>query len=119
MYHFENPGSSENESKQTYGFKTPYAPPKHQLLDKFDQDLCSMIKNVKELITRPLAHICNSSFTTGVFPSELKLANVAPVYKANDEMVFSNYRPVSVLPVLSKLLERLMYNRLISYINEK
>ena len=43
---------------------------------------------------------------------------MAPVFKANDEMVFTNYRPVSVLPVLSKLLERLMYNRLISYIND-
>ena len=47
VYHFENPGSSENNENQRYGFKTPYAPPKHQLLDKFEQDLCTMIKNVK------------------------------------------------------------------------
>ena len=54
---------------------------------------------------------------TGIFPSELKIANVIPMFKSGDDMVFSNYRPVSVLPVLSKILERLMYNRLILYIN--
>ena len=78
----------------------------------------NMIKHVKQDIKLPLAHICNLSFGTGVFPSELKIANVVPIFKANDEMIFSNYRPVSVLPVFSKLIERLMYNRLIQYINE-
>ena len=78
----------------------------------------SMIKHIKESITTPLVNICNRSFETGIFPSELKIANVVPIYKSGDEMVFSNYRPVSVLPVFSKLLERLVYNRLISHINE-
>ena len=78
----------------------------------------NVIKHVKEHIKLPLTHICNLSFITGVFPCELKIANVVPIFKANDEMIFSNYRPVSVLPVLSKLIERLMYNRLIHYINE-
>ena len=78
----------------------------------------TMIKHIKESITTPLVHICNRSFETGIFPSELKIANVVPIYKSGDEMVFSNYRPVSVLPVFSKLLERLVYNRLISHINE-
>ena len=65
-----------------------------------------------------MVHICNLSFTTGVFPYELKIANVVPIFKSGDERVFSNYRPVSVLPVFSKLLERLMYNRLLQYIND-
>ena len=78
----------------------------------------NMIKHVKQDIKLPLAHICNLYFGTGVFPSDLKIANVVPIFKANDEMIFSNYRPVSVLPVFSKLIERLMYNRLIQYINE-
>ena len=78
----------------------------------------SMIKHIKESIIVPLVHICNRSFVTGIFPSELKIANVVPIYKSGDEMAFSNYRPVSVLPVFSKLLERLVYNRLISYIND-
>ena len=78
----------------------------------------NVVKHVKEHIKLPLAHICNLSFGTGVFLCELKIANVMPIFKANDEMIFSNYRPVSVLPVFSKLIERLMLNRLIHYINE-
>ena len=66
----------------------------------------------------PLAHISNLSLTSGVFPKEFKIAYIAPIIKAVDEMVFTNYRPVSVLHVFSKLLKRLMYNRLIDYINE-
>ena len=56
----------------------------------------SMIKHVKDSITIPLVHMCNRSFVTGIFPSELKIANVVPIYKSGDEMVFSNYRPVSI-----------------------
>ena len=62
------------------------------------------------------AHICNLSFKRGVFPMQLKIANMVPIYKTGNEHVFSNYRPVSVLPVFSKLLERLMYIRLMNFI---
>ena len=97
----------------------------YKIIDKFKDNAAgwddlksTMIKHIKESITTPLVHICNRSFETGIFPSELKIANMVPIYKSGDEMVFSNYRPVSVLPVFSKLLERLVYNRLISHINE-
>ena len=50
----------------------------------------SIIKHRKESITTPLVHICNRSFETGIFPSELKIANVVPIYKSGDEMVFFN-----------------------------
>ena len=55
--------------------------------------------------------------STGIFPNELKIGNVVPIHKANEVTAFSNYRPVSVLPVFSKLLEKLMYARLIEFIN--
>ena len=48
----------------------------------------------------------------------MKLARVIPLYKSNDPMMFSNYRPVSVLPLFSQILERLMYNRLLSFIDK-
>ena len=66
----------------------------------------------------PLTHIMNLSISKGVFPTELKVARVIPLFKANDPMSFSNYRPVSVLPLFSKILERLMYKRLLSFINK-
>ena len=68
------------------------------------------------VINGPLTHILNLSLLEGVFPSELKVADVLPLYKADDDMLFNNYRPVSLLPVLSKVFERLMYNRLISFL---
>ena len=77
-----------------------------------------MMKNIKESIKTPLTHICNKSFSSGLFPFEMKIANVVPIFKSGDDMVFSNYRPVSVLLVLSKLLEQLMYNRIICFIND-
>ena len=77
----------------------------------------NIMKNIRFCVKMPLTHICNISFQKGVFPTELKIANVVPIYKSGDEMIFTNYRPVSVLPVFSMLLERLMYNRLIEFIN--
>ena len=64
------------------------------------------------LFTDPLLHVCNKSLSCGIFPAELKIGKVVPIYKSGDIMRFINYRPVSILPVLSKVLERLVYNRL-------
>ena len=75
-----------------------------------------IMKNVKHCIAKPLTHICNLSFKTGVFPQQMKTANVVPIYKSGDENMFSNYRPMSVLPVFPKLIERLMYNRLFIFV---
>ena len=75
----------------------------------------SIIRTVKDSIKIPLAHIGNLSFDTGIFPVELKIAKIIPIFKSGDECTFTNYRPVSVLPVFSKIMERLMYDRLISY----
>ena len=77
-----------------------------------------VVKATYPRFIEPLTHILNLSVMYGVFPSELKLAKVIPLYKANDPMIFFNYRPVSVLPVFSKILERIMYNQLLSFINK-
>ena len=67
-------------------------------------------------ITSPLVYILNLSLSEGVFPEELKIANVIPLYKADDHMCFNNYRPVSPLCILSKVFEKIMYARLISFL---
>ena len=51
-----------------------------------------------------------------IFPTEINLANVIPLYKAKNPDVFNNYRPLSLLCTLSKVLERVMYSRLIEYL---
>ena len=58
------------------------------------------------------------SFNEGIFPHQLKTAKIIPIFKANDPMKFNNYRPISLLPVLSKIFEKLMYTRLIKFINK-
>ena len=55
---------------------------------------------------------------SGIFPDKLKIAKVFPIYKSGKKYVLSNYRPISVLPCFSKILERIMYNRLYNYLNE-
>ena len=78
----------------------------------------SVVKSTYENIISPLTYVSNLCISQGVFPTELKIARVIPLYKAGDPLLFSNYRPVSVLPLFSKILERLMYNRLLSFVNE-
>ena len=65
-----------------------------------------------------LTHVFNLSVCNGVFPCELKLAKVIPLFKSDNCMLINNYRPVSLLPVFSKILEKLMYVRLLSFVNK-
>ena len=54
---------------------------------------------------------------TGVFPSVLKTAKVVPVFKKDSKLDYSNYRPISLLSNIEKILEKLMYNRLHTFLN--
>lgn len=83
----------------------------------YDGVFINVVKKIGHVISEPLAIIFNKSFMQGVFPDLLKLAKVIPIYKSGDVDVFTNYRPVSLLPVFSKILERLFYKRLINYVN--
>ena len=76
-------------------------------------------KYLAQYISIPLPHIFILAFTHGKIPNDLKVALVTPVYKASEQNVFFlNYRPISVLPCFCKMLEKLMYNRLVDYINK-
>ena len=75
-----------------------------------------VIKKVIDAILIPIVHICNKSFITGIFPSKFKIARITPIYKKGDKDELSNYRPISILPVLSKVLERLVCTRLTEHL---
>ena len=77
-----------------------------------------IVKNVAHIVSRPLADIFNLSLSTGSVPEQLKIAKVIPMYKKLNADIFSNYRPVSVLPCFSKILERLVFNRCMDYIDK-
>ena len=74
-----------------------------------------VLKSVSDVISAPLTHVLNLSLAQGIVPSELKIARVTPIYKSGDNQLCINYRPVSVLPCLSKIFERCMYNRLFKF----
>ena len=77
----------------------------------FDMISIRMIKICVESILKPLELIFKSCLENCKFPIEWKKANVAPVHKRNNKQLIENYRPVSLLPVCGKILERLIYNK--------
>ena len=73
-----------------------------------------IVKHIKEEIVKPLTMIINKSLETGVFPDSMKLAHVTLLYKL--ESLNTNYRPISLLPVLSKVFEKVMYSRVYNFL---
>ena len=84
----------------------------------FDGLCISPIKDTIHLIAAPLTHICDLSFSQGVFPDKLKTAKIFPIFKCDDSSLFSNYRPISILPCLSKVFEKLFYFRLSAFLEK-
>ena len=74
------------------------------------------IKESIDTIILPLTYIINS-FNFGIVPKQLKITWVIPLFKSGERDIFTNYRPVSVLPAFSKILERVMYKRLLRFVN--
>ena len=77
-------------------------------------------KLLKETINNIIVHITdiiNKSFGTGVVPHQMKIAKVVPIHKASDSNLLKNYRPISLLTAFSKLLEKLMYDKVIYFLN--
>ena len=77
--------------------------------------LCMWLNIRFGLISALLVDIINLSLLKGIFQDKLKIAKVIPVYKAEDPSLFVNYRPISMLPVFSKLFEKVMYDRLVEF----
>ena len=63
-----------------------------------------------------MLHIFNLSIQTGIFSAELKIASFTPIFNGGENWNLGNYRPISVLPCFSKILERIMYNWLYKYL---
>ena len=85
----------------------------------YDGIKANLLKETFNLYITPLVHVCRLSLRQGYFPDELKIAKVVPIFKAGDPMSFNNYRPISVLPVMSKIFEKLMFNRVIDFFNSR
>ena len=70
-----------------------------------------------ESVVPPLKIIFSNILHSGVYPDTWKLANVVPIHKKEDKQLIKNYRPISLLPIFGKIFEKIIYARLISFIN--
>ena len=75
----------------------------------------NIIKEISGVIVAPLTQLINKSLQQGVFPDALKIAKISPIYKSKSKTDVKNYRPISVLPVLSKVFEKVFYSRLYAH----
>jgi len=76
-----------------------------------------ILKILKIVLAKPLEILFNASFSTGIVPDYLKSANVIPVHKNGSQFLLNNYRPISLLSVFNKLLEKVMYKRLLKFLD--
>ncbi|XP_065650275.1 uncharacterized protein LOC136078429 [Hydra vulgaris] len=83
-----------------------------------DQISVNVVKAIFDIIEPSLFHIFNLSIQSGIVPEKLKIAKISPIFKTGDNTIMSNYRPISVLPCFSKLLERIMYDRPNKYLTK-
>ena len=105
-----NPTTVEEVTNTVFSLRN--ASPGHD-----DLPLFVFRENILNLVDA-LTYICNLSLTTGIFPAKLAIAKVVCIYKSGDPSDTGNYRPISVLPILSKLLEKLVTVRLTAYFSE-
>ena len=77
-----------------------------------------LLKDVANLIIVPLCHIINLSFTSGIFPDLLKVAKVVAIHKGGSTEEVNNFRPISLLSIFDKIIEKLMHKRLYEFFEE-
>ena len=83
-----------------------------------DEISSRILKAIANVIAEPLSFCINLSMCSGIVPKIAKIAKVITIFKSGNKNNLSNYRPISILPTLSKVLERTIYNRLTSYLDK-
>ena len=82
----------------------------------YDDISNDLLKHIIDEIVIPLEHIMNLSIVNGIVPDNMKIAKVVPIYKKGESLDTSNYRPISLLSSISKILEKIVYSRTIKFI---
>ena len=103
---------SKNEFEEAFKTLKRNKAPGHDSLD------VNIITYVYEFIKKPLLKIFNESINLGIFPEKMKMANVTSTFKSGKKELVTNCRPIFVLSCFSKILERIMYNRVYNYLND-
>ena len=100
----------------TKEFETAFKPLKHNKAAGIDIINSNIVLDTYDEIKDILFLIFKTSLQQGTFPNKLKIAKVTPLFKLGDAENVTKYRPISVLPVFSKILERIMYNRIYKHL---
>jgi potassium voltage-gated channel Eag-related subfamily H protein 8 len=77
-----------------------------------------LLKHIISVISHPLSHIFNLSTASGTFPSMHKTSHTVPIFKAGSPLLCDNYRPISLLSTLSKLLEKIVCRQLVAHLED-
>ena len=78
-----------------------------------------LLKTIKHEICKPVTTILIQSLSTGIFPDKLKVAKVIPLLKKGDNTIFYNYRAISILPAISKIFERVIFDQVHKYFHTR
>ena len=113
----------KNPSLQNFEFQLINEDTTLKIIDRLQpKDTCdadglstNILKMIKNEISEPMTLLINQALQTGIFPNNLKLAKVIPIYKKGDNSKLDNYRPISILPVISKIFERVIFNQIDDY----
>ena len=76
-----------------------------------------VLKYIKNEIAKPLTLIINQMLKTGIFPNACKKSKITPLFKKGDSSLVANYRPISLLPTMSKIFEQMIHNQMYEYFN--
>ena len=114
------------ETDKTFTFQTVTVDNVRDLLLKtdskkatgFDKIPCKILKLAANIIAPSLTHIFNQSIAVSIFPTEWKLAQEPPIFKKGKKDDPNNYRPISVIPVVAKIFEKLVHEQLYNYLND-
>ena len=74
------------------------------------------LKDGANILAKPIAKICNISISSGLFPSDCKIAKLKPLYKKGSKTNPENFRPISLLPLISKVIERIVYDQVDNFL---
>jgi hypothetical protein len=117
--------NAQNSSKFMFRFTTEKETLRHirKLSTKkaagYDEIPAIFVKNIGTKLAKPLTQLMNRCILENTFPSKMKMANITPLYKKKDKLNKDNFRSVNLLPILSKIMERTLYNQVYEFMNPK
>lgn len=126
MFDHRDPLKDINRTNATFKFKELTVRETLKILESTnaskaagpDTSPARIVKDIAPVIAAPLTFLINASLLSGTFPTSEKTAKINPVFKNGDRSNIDNYRPISVLNILSKTIERVVYNQLADYLEE-